>query len=126
MAAPTRTDRNKAAMISALEKHLGNVTTSCRAVGIHHSTHYEWIQKDKKYKDKVISLQEVTKDFAESKLMKLIEGGDTSATIFFLKTRAKDRGYIERTELTGKDGNAMSFKVELTPEQLAQLNKITE
>ena len=28
-----------------------------------------------------------------------------TAIIFFLKTRAKNRGYVERQEITGKDGD---------------------
>ena len=43
-------------------------------------------------------------DFAESELMKLIKDGNVAATIFFLKTQGKARGYIERQEVTGADG----------------------
>lgn len=38
---------------------------------------------------------ERTKDLAESTLLNLIAEGNVAATIFFLKTKAKDRGYIE-------------------------------
>ena len=38
-------------------------------------------------------------DFAESSLYKQIKDGNTSATIFFLKTQAKRRGYIEKQEI---------------------------
>ena len=31
-------------------------------------------------------------------------GPDASAVIFFLKTKGKKRGYVERNEVTGKDG----------------------
>jgi hypothetical protein len=47
-------------------------------------------------------------------------GTDTSAVIFFLKTRGKKRGYVERNEVTGKDGTpvvpqAVSFTIEVLP-----------
>jgi hypothetical protein len=36
--------------------------------------------------------------------MKLIKDGNVAATIFFLKTQGKRRGYIERQEVTGAEG----------------------
>jgi len=42
--------------------------------------------------------------FAESELMKLIKEGNVAATIFFLKTQGKKRGYVERQEVTGAEG----------------------
>ena len=38
-------------------------------------------------------------DFAESRLFKQIEDGVPSSTIFYLKTKGKHRGYVERSEL---------------------------
>jgi len=58
-------------------------------------------------------LKEYKKDFIESKLIKLINEGDTAATIFAAKTQLKDRGYIERQEITGADGNELNFNVSL-------------
>lgn len=103
----------KKAMIEALEKTLGIVTTACKMVGINRSTHYEWLKEDEDYKKAVESLEDMTLDFAESKLHKLIEGGDTSATIFFLKTKAKKRGYIERQQIEhdAKEGTEIVFKL---------------
>lgn len=94
MSKPTKTDIQKKAMIDALEK----VTTACKQVGIHRSTHYDWYNNDEEYKDLVDSVQDVCLDFAESQLHKQINGGNTSATIFYLKTKGKKRGYIEKIE----------------------------
>jgi hypothetical protein len=90
----------KEAMIKALEKSLGVVTSACRSVGISRTTHYEWLQTDTEYNKAVQSLSDLALDFAESKLHSLIEEGDTTATIFYLKTKGKQRGYIERQELS--------------------------
>jgi len=38
-------------------------------------------------------------DLTESELIKKIKDGDLTAIIFFLKTRCKHRGYIERQEI---------------------------
>lgn len=99
MANTTKTDIQKKAMIEALEKSLGIVTTACKQVGIHRSTHYEWYKTDDKYKQEVDDISDVTLDFAESQLHKQINEGNTSATIFFLKTKGKKRGYIEKNEI---------------------------
>jgi hypothetical protein len=88
----------KKAMIDALEKSLGIVTTACKKVGINRSTHYDWIKEDEEYRDAVNGIEDIAIDFAESKLHSQIDKGDTTATIFYLKTKGKKRGYIERTE----------------------------
>lgn len=51
---------------------------------------------------------ETLTDLAEQELYKLIKKGDKTAIIFYLKCKGKDRGYIERQELTGKDGTALT------------------
>jgi len=88
-------------MIEALEKSLGIVTTACKQVGIGRTTHYLWLDEDPEYKAAVNGIKDIVLDFAESKLHKLIESGDTGATIFLLKTLGKGRGYVERQELAG-------------------------
>ena len=40
----------------------------------------------------------------EGQLLSQIRRGNITAIIFFLKTKAKHRGYVERHEYTGKDG----------------------
>ena len=85
----------KKAMLAALEKSLGIVTTAAKQVGITRKTHYDWLHKDKAYAEAVKELENMPLDFAESQLHKQIKGGSTAATIFFLKTKGKKRGYIE-------------------------------
>ena len=97
------TSDNKKRMLEALEKSLGIVTTAANMIGIHRDTHYNWMKNDEGYKTAVESITDSVLDFAESKLHNLIEKGDTAATIFYMKTKGKKRGYIERQELTGAD-----------------------
>jgi hypothetical protein len=85
-------------MIAALEQSLGIVTTACKSVGIERNTHYNWIKEDEDYKAAVDSIQDITLDFAESQLHKQIKDGEVTSTIFYLKTKGKKRGYIERIE----------------------------
>ncbi len=98
-----KTDTIKKAVLESLEKSLGVVTTAVKQVGIARSTFYEWL-KDPEFKKSVDDIQNIALDFAESQLHKQIRDGNTSATIFYLKTKGKNRGYVERQELTGADG----------------------
>ena len=91
-------------MLENLEKSLGVVTTAANNTGIHRSTHYNWLDDDLDYAAKVRAMREVSIDFAEAMLFKLIKEGNVAATIFYLKTQGKQRGYIERQEVTGADG----------------------
>lgn len=95
----TRTDTQKNAMLQALQSSLGVVSTACKNVGISRQTHYEWMKEDIDYASSVKDLENVTLDFAESKLHELIYEGNVASVIFFLKTKGKARGYVERSEI---------------------------
>lgn len=107
-----RVEQHKKAMLDALEKTLGVVTEACRLVNIGRSTHYLWMEKDPEYKKEVQSIEDIAIDFAESKLHSQIEKGDTTATIFFLKTKGKKRGYIERIEQEVTSNTVKSILIE--------------
>ena len=107
------TAARKQAMLEALTLSFGVVAHAAKQVGIDRSTHYLWMETDPEYKAAYGDLKEYKKDFIESKLIKLINEGDTAATIFAAKTQLKDRGYIERTELTGADGKDLNYNVTL-------------
>jgi len=92
-------DPKKVAMVQALTKSLGVVKMACESVGISRQTHYNWIKEDEAYKQACHNLPEVVLDFAEHHLHKLIKEGNPAATIFFLKTKGKQRGYVERQEI---------------------------
>ena len=89
----------KNALIEALEKSLGVVTSACKTVGIGRTTYYDWYNNDKEFKKKVDELQNVALDFAESKLHNQIADNNTTATIFYLKTKGRQRGYTDKSEL---------------------------
>ena len=107
----------KRLMLEALEKTLGVVTTACKEVGFDRTLHYRWLKNDPDYKEAVESIEDIALDFAESNLFKLIKGGDTPSTIFYLKTKGKKRGYVERTEHTGKDGEKLMPTIVVSSEE---------
>jgi hypothetical protein len=95
----TKTDILKNNLLDALEKSLGVVTSACKIVKCHRSTFYKFYNNDQDFKASVDELQNLTLDFAESQLHKQIKDGNTTATIFYLKTKGKKRGYVERKEV---------------------------
>lgn len=113
-----KTEQHKKAVIEALEKTLGVVTEACKQAGVGRTQFYAWLKDDPEFKAKVDEIEGVALDFAESKLFEKINGvytsagsddegnqvvykqpPDTTAIIFYLKTKGKKRGYIERQEI---------------------------
>jgi len=94
-----KTNTKKEALIKALEKTLGIVTSACTLAKVSRSQHYHWLNNDPEYKRSVTDLENIALDFAESHLHDLIKEGSPAATIFFLKTKGKRRGYIETTSI---------------------------
>lgn len=93
----------KSAVITALEKTLGVVAQACQTAGISRQTFYRWMKEDPDFKTKVQEVGEYAVDFVESQLFKQIQGGNTTATIFYLKTKGKHRGYVETQEVSIAD-----------------------
>ena len=96
-----------------MEKALGVVTTACKTVGISRQTHYNWLN-DPDYAAAIEDVSEVAVDFAESHLHKLIKDGNPAATIFFLKTKGKGRGYVERQEIAVAEKKPLSWFTDAT------------
>jgi len=95
----------KEAILQALENSLGVVTVACKSVDIPRSTYYKWLKEDEEFSKQVNDIENIALDFGESQLHKQIGNGNTSATIFFLKTKGKKRGYVERSELDLTSGD---------------------
>lgn len=94
-----KTEQSKKAVIKALEQSLGIVTVACKSAKVCRTQFYEWLKTDEQFKKKVDDIENIALDFAESKLHGLINSGDTAATIFYLKSKGKKRGYIEKQQI---------------------------
>lgn len=103
----------KESLLKSLEQSLGVVTVACKKADIPRSTYYKWLNNDEVFAKQVRDIENVALDFAESQLHTQIGDGNTSATIFYLKTKGKKRGYIERQEITGADGMPTNFQIEI-------------
>lgn len=76
----------------------GLISVAARRLGIARSTIYSAIKKHASVREAVEDARERTTDLAEGQLFKKLQEGDLTAIIFYLKTQAKKRGYIERQE----------------------------
>lgn len=101
---------SKIKFIEALRRGYGIIATACEAVGISRSTYYYWYKNDEEFKVLVDDITETQVDFVESKLMQLISANDTTAIIFYLKTKGKKRGYNEKAVLQQKEATQISQK----------------
>ena len=92
---------SKEAFIIAYKENFGNITIACEAAGVGRGMYKSWCEKDPEFRRRLAEIEpeEIMLDFAEHKIMERISKGDTLATMFFLKTRGKRRGYIERQEV---------------------------
>ena len=103
----TKTNNNKKIFIQALAEHRGIVTKACKATGISRTQVYKWRDEDPTFIDQINEVQQIVLDFAEDKLFEHIENDNVASLLFFLKCRGKERGYVERQEITGKDGEEL-------------------
>jgi len=94
-----KTEHSKKRVLEALVKSLGVVTTACKIAGVGRTQFYNWLKNDETFSRDVQDVSDIALDFAESELFKQIKDGNTSATIFYLKTKGKRRGFVERQEM---------------------------
>ncbi len=94
------TDGRKQKFLEALAAASGNKSTACENCKIGRRTVYEWIDADEEFAKSVDEVSEGVIDFVEDKLHTLIKDNNVAAIIFFLKTRAKHRGYTESSDMS--------------------------
>ena len=111
--------------LQAYEKSLGVLKTACEATNMCRKTIWEWRKKYPEFDAACHECEEVAIDFVESKMFKKIDRGDKgseSLMIFYLKTKAKHRGYIERQEVD-MSAEVKGVTVNVTNQETAQVLK---
>lgn len=82
-----------------LALNAGNISATCKKLKIGRTTYVDRYSKDAEFRLACDNVQEELLDLAESKALELINEKNTQMIIFFLKTKGKSRGYVERTEV---------------------------
>ena len=93
------TKTKKRIFIANFVQNQGMVQMSCDAVGINRTTYARWCKKDAKFVQNIQAAMERKLDKIETKLLNLVETGDTQATIFTAKCLLKQRGYTEKKDI---------------------------
>ena len=121
----TSKDR-KAAMddfLIAYENSLGVLKTACEISGMCRKTIWEWRKKYPEFDAACHECEETAIDFVESKMFKKIDRGDKgseSLMIFYLKTKGKHRGYVEKQEID-MSAEVKGVTVNVTSPETAQV-----
>lgn len=105
-------EKKKEEFLEVYSQKANNVHLTCKTLGIERGTFYKWLKEDEEFKEKIMNLEEGDIDSAETALKRQILDGNITAIIFYLKTKGKNRGYVERQELTGINGQKL-FEVEI-------------
>ena len=103
--------QNKVALIEALFESKGIVSYAIKACDLTYQTYYRWMREDETFARRVDEVKEAAIDFVEDKLFSQIEENNHVSTIFFLKTRGRNRGYSERVELAGPNDGPIEIRV---------------
>jgi hypothetical protein len=98
-------------IIGALEQSKGMIAPAARALGCDRNTIKRYMKEYTAIAQAIADEREHTTDRAELKLYEAIECGEAWAICFYLKCMAKDRGYIEKAEITGPGGGPVSIKL---------------
>jgi hypothetical protein len=118
-------DAVKEKLIKRLQFHLGNIKKSCDECGVSRQTYYDWYNNDSFFRQCVDDIHEGVIDFVESSLQEQIKDGNITAIIFFLKTKGKKRGYIEKQELDINQSNTPDLS-NLTSEEIMNILKLAD
>lgn len=91
-------DKRKEAFLEHLKTGKGIISYACDMTGISRRTFYNWKNEDDEFAKRVEDVNEETLDIVESKLLSAISDDNLTAIIFYLKTKGRNRGYVERVE----------------------------
>jgi hypothetical protein len=85
----------------------GNLAAVARSFGVTRQAVHQFVKNHPTLAEVATECRESMKDHAESSLQRALLAGEAWAVCFYLKCQAKDRGYVERTEHTGADGEPL-------------------
>ncbi len=104
----------KEKLLKALQETQGLIYHACKKAGnISRSTYYRYMKEDKEFAQAVEDIKEAQIDYVEGQLIKNISNGKETSIIFYLKSKAKDRGYAEKLDITSGGKPLTELKIEV-------------
>jgi len=104
----------KEKLLKALKETQGLIYHACKKAGnISRSTYYRYMKEDPEFAKEVEDIKQAQIDYVEGQLIKNISDGKETSIIFYLKSKARDRGYAEKVDITsgGKALTDLTIKV---------------
>ena len=101
----------RADIIAALERNGGMVYLAARALRCSPQTIYNYRDKYPDVAQAIDNARGEMIDTAELALKRAVLEGEGWAVCFLLKTLGKSRGYIERQEITGANGDPLKIEI---------------
>jgi hypothetical protein len=98
-------------MIDALAESMGMISPAARKLGCSRDTIRRYLAEYPEIAEAIEDANEEVNDIAELKLLDAITRGEAWAICFRLKTKAKNRGYVEKAELSGAKGAPVKIKL---------------
>ena len=89
----------------------GNIAAVARFFKVSRKTIYNKISQSERLQTALENARQTMLDNAETTLYEEALSGNTVALLFFLKTQGKSRGYTERQEVTGADGEKLEVVI---------------
>ena len=86
-------------ILEALAKCNGNVSEMCRQINMSRTHFYRLYNSDPELVEACKAVKEMMKDNVEGVLYQMSMEKNIAAVIFYLKTQARDRGYIENPSM---------------------------
>jgi hypothetical protein len=100
-----------AQMVAAIQQNKGFLYLAAKSLGCHHSTLLDYRTRYPEVAAAFKVQRGEMIDTGELALYNAVLKGEAWAVCFLLKTQAKDRGYVERQEHTGKGGGPIDVNL---------------
>jgi hypothetical protein len=105
------TKHNPDQVIEAIKGTGGIKVTIAKRLDVTRQTVDNYLRKWSTVNDVYIEECESVTDMAEANLIQEIRDRNFQAIRFYLQTKGKDRGYVERQEVTGANGRDLTVTV---------------
>lgn len=104
-------------IVDALKKTEGNISAAARALGASRATIHKRINEVEKVKEEYESVNEANLDLAENELIDLVKDkkhkDHFGALKFYLRTKGRDRGFGDKSELDLNVNKLPSLQVQV-------------
>ena len=115
----------KKIILNVLISSMGNKTIASKVLGFNSRKFYSIVQEDSYFSECVDEVYNILLDWTERNLFKLIKNGDRQCIMFYLKTKGKNRGYVERVETINQNIEPITINIDekINDINIVEINK---